>query len=161
LSEPWAWAQRPNLRLKVSRTAADARGVALSSNIIRTAIIIAVICGGYVGYRQLAGSGASPQNRAAAYLVEQERSAAKAGHGQFQPDSITCGSAVAKPTRAEAARLGSDVRLVDCAATTVTGQAAVICVGVGGKLPGNGVGLLSLNHHCADVNNVFLAYAGQ
>jgi hypothetical protein len=132
-----------------------------SSTLVRAAVLVAVVCAAYLGYQQVAGSSASPQERAVAYLVDQERTAAKAGHGQFQADSITCGSAVAKPTGAEAARLGSGVRLVDCSATTVTGQAAVICVGVGGKLRGSGVGLISLNHHCADVNNVFVTHAGQ
>jgi len=132
----------------------------LSSTFVRAAIIVAVVCGAYLGYQQFAGSSASPQERATAYLVEGEQNAAKLGHERFEPDSVTCGSAVVKPTSAEAARLGSDVRLVDCTATTVTGQAAVICLGVGGKLHG-GVGLLSVDHHCADLNSVFAAYAAQ
>jgi hypothetical protein len=140
---------------------ADTTPMVFSSTLVRAAIIVAVVCGAYLGYQQFAGSSASPQERATAYLVEQERTAAKTGNDRFQPDSITCGSAVSKPTSAEAARLGSDVRLVDCTATTVTGQAAVICLGVGGKLGGGGVGLLSLDHHCADLDSVFTAYAAQ
>jgi hypothetical protein len=139
---------------------ADMEPMVLSSTLVRAALIVAVVCGAYLGYQQFAGSSASPQERAAAYLVDQERTAAKTGNDRFEPDSVTCGSGVVKPTSAEAARLGSDVRLVDCTATTVTGQAAVICIGVGGKLHG-GVGLLSLDHHCADLDSVFTAYAGQ
>jgi hypothetical protein len=41
------------------------------------------------------------------------------------------------------------------------GQLAVICVGAGGKIKGSGVDVLSLNHHCADVSKVILAYAAQ
>jgi hypothetical protein len=141
--------------LRLMATAADTTPVFFSPSIVRAAIIVAVVCAAYLGYQQVVGSSPSPQERATAYLVEGERNAAKLGAHRFEPDSITCASAASKPTSAEAARLGSDVRLVDCTATNVTGQAAVICVGVSGKLRGGGVGLLSVDHHCADVNSVF------
>ena len=122
---------------------------------IRVAVVLAVVGAGYIGYQHLTASSASAQDRAVAYLTQQNDAAAKLGNDHF--DSISCDSATSRPTAAEAARLGSDVSLVDCAATTASGQISVMCVGVGGKLQGSGVGLLSTSH-CADVNKVFAAH---
>jgi hypothetical protein len=127
-----------------------------SLSAIRVAIILAVLGAGYFGYQRVAPSSASAHDRAVAYLTQQPDAAAKLGHARFTADSISCGSTGIKPTSQEASRLGSGVSLVDCTATTLTGQVEVMCVGVGGKLKGSGVGLLS-SSHCADIGKVFAA----
>jgi hypothetical protein len=126
-----------------------------SLSAIRVAIILAVIGVGFLGYQHFAASSsASAQDRAVAYLTQEGEVAARLGHDRY--DSFSCDSTTSRPTAAEAARLG-DVTLVDCAATTAAGQLAVMCVGVGGKLKGSGVGLISTQSHCADLNQRLFA----
>jgi hypothetical protein len=140
--------------LKAVQAAADEVTMFSSFSTIKFAVVLAALGAGYVGYQHVGGSTASGHDRAVAYLESQTTSGwgSRAKPPQaivYRDGSVSCDDT---PTHASGAAraLFGDIDAFDCTAVTTDGRVDVKCLIVGGKLHGDGVGLLPNGPHCAD-----------